>query len=593
MKKTFVLVALSFLVIAMLLPSCSSSKKTTTSTPVSTSTTAAVATTTTSTGNWWDTYGTPQYGGTMNLSINGDIQTFDPYGNAFVNSIMSAWMERLFEDNITTPPSEFAYTTIFRPAQYVQGGLAQSWEFTNPTTFTIHLRQNVYWQNIAPANGAQFVASDVVADITRMETAKMHATYQEFQQLTSITAPDQFTVVTNWNTSNDELIWETMAIAGTSEMCMENAAAVAQYGNLNDWHDAIGTGPFMLTNFVDGSSATLTKNPNYWGYDERFPQNKLPYVDGVNIYIVPDQATALADIRTGKLDALDGNSLTDAQGLAKSNPSIQQIKVAANFGLTINPRNDLSPYSDIRVREALQNAINLSDIAKNYYQGTVSPDPVGYMANSITGWSFPYEQWPADLQAQYAYNPTQAKQLLTAAGYPNGFNTDITVDTPYDMDLLKIIQSDFSAVGINMSINVVDEATYTSFVDGHHNDALAANSTGGDLCFTTEPMLQVGHFDTTNSTDPANIKDPNFDALTAAAYAATTIAQVQQIIQQESLLVAQQHYVVSLLQPTVFSFAQPWLKGGYVGQYGAVTGNWGPTLLFYYPARFWIDASEK
>jgi len=50
---------------------------------------------------------------------------------------------------------------------------------------------------------------------------------------------------------------------------------------------------------------------------------------------------------------------------------------------------------------------------------------------------FPYSQWPASLQAQYAYNPTQAKQLLAAAGYPNGFNTDIVVDSAADMTYYK------------------------------------------------------------------------------------------------------------------------------------------------------------
>ena len=60
---------------------------------------------------------------------------------------------------------------------------------------------------------------------------------------------------------------------------IENPDAVKQWGNLNDWHHAIGTGPFILTDFVAGSSVTLVKNPNYWGYDERYPQNQLPYVD--------------------------------------------------------------------------------------------------------------------------------------------------------------------------------------------------------------------------------------------------------------------------------------------------------------------------
>jgi len=80
-------------------------------------------------------------------------------------------------------------------------------------------------------------------------------------------------------------------------------------GDINDWHHAIGTGPFILTDFVSGSSATLVKNPNYFGHDERYPQNQLPYVDNLSVLIIPDDATALAGLRTGKIDALDQISL--------------------------------------------------------------------------------------------------------------------------------------------------------------------------------------------------------------------------------------------------------------------------------------------
>ena len=191
--------------------------------------------------------------------------------------------------------------------------------------------------------------------------------------LVSVTATDNFTVTFKWKTSNPEFIYEYLMLSGTSENCIENPEAVAQWGNLNDWHHAIGTGPFILTDFVDGSSATLVKNPNYWGTDERYPQNKLPYINTLKILIIPDDATALAGLRTGKIDDLDGMSLQQAQDMQKTNPEILQIKVPATFGLSIDPRNDVKPFNDIRVREAMQMAINLPDIAKDYYLGTADP----------------------------------------------------------------------------------------------------------------------------------------------------------------------------------------------------------------------------
>jgi len=73
-----------------------------------------------------------------------------------------------------------------------------------------------------------------------------------------------------------------------------------------------------------------------------------------------------------------------------------------------------------------------------------------------TGWGLPYDQWPQDLKDQYAYNPTAAKALLAAAGFPTGFNTDIVVDSAVDTDFLQIVKSYFTAIGVNIDIKVMD-----------------------------------------------------------------------------------------------------------------------------------------
>ena len=130
-----------------------------------------------------------------------------------------------------------------------------------------------------------------------------------------------------------------------------------------------------MQDFVDGSSATLIKNPTYWGYDERYPQNKLPYVDSLKILIIPDPATALAALRSGKIDAMGNMSIAQSQDIKKSNPEILQLGIPSATAPSLDPRQDVKPYSDIRGREALQMAINLPDLAQNYYSGTCTPEP--------------------------------------------------------------------------------------------------------------------------------------------------------------------------------------------------------------------------
>ena len=66
---------------------------------------------------------------------------------------------------------------------------------------------------------------------------------------------------------------------------------IGQHGHMQDWKTAVGTGPYMLTDWVKGSAITYTKNPNYWGHDEKFPENRLPYLDEVKALIIPDPST--------------------------------------------------------------------------------------------------------------------------------------------------------------------------------------------------------------------------------------------------------------------------------------------------------------
>ena len=488
------------------------------------------------------------------------------------------------------------------PSEFEGSCLAQSWEFTDPSTFVVHLRQDVYWQNIPPANGRQLTADDVAFHYNRVYglggygfTKPSPFMPQSWRFMTSATATGPFTVTFKWSLPNEEEIYELMAATASAESCIECPDAVNQWGNnLQDWHHAIGTGPFILTDFVAGSSATLVKNPSYWGTDERYPQNHLPYIDKLSVLIIPDDATALAGLRTGKIDALDGMLIQQANSLHTTNPSILQIKVPASYGQSINPRIDIKPFSDIRVREAMQMAINLPDIAKNYYLGTADPYPDTLTSQYLTGWGFPYNQWPQDLKDQYAYNPTQAEALLTAAGYPNGFSTSLLFDSAGDINLMQIAVSDWAAININVSIKTVDTATFNTITNvNHKQDALAMYSVGGMIGFTYEPITQLNRFSSTTATNYVMVNDPVYDQFWINALnTATTTDQVKKIVTQANQYVAEQHFVISLLQPMTFSFVQPWLIG-YNGQYGAVSGNWGPTKLYTYAARFWIDQSIK
>jgi peptide/nickel transport system substrate-binding protein len=550
--------------------------------------------------NWWDKPAKPQYGGEMAFRTTRNIVNWDPYFAELLPQIYTAWMEKLTAEDWTFDPAVFDYK-IVTPGEYMTGHLAESWEFTDPGTIVFHLRKGIHWQDVPPVNGREFTADDVVFHFHRLyglgsgftKPAPFHAKITMFNELISVTAADKYTIVFKWKTPNQEFITEALIAYYSPTAAIEAPEAVKKWGNLNDWHHAVGTGPFILQDFISGDSATMIKNPDYWGYDERHPQNKLPYVDKFKIVVIPDDDSALAAMRSGKIDIMDEVSLQQAQAIQKTNPEILRIPVPTGTTNTIDPRNDKPPFNDIRVRKAMQMAIDLPTIASTYYCGTVEPYPSSLTSKYLNGWGLPYEEWPRDLKDEYAYNPTAARKLLADAGYPNGFKTHIVADAMWDLDILPIIKAYFADVGIDMEIRIMDAAAWNDFVRlGRKHDQMAYGA--GTLGRTHVPFMQLHRFQTGDLiSNSLMVSDPVFDAFYSKAIAATSTDEVKQILRDANERVARQHYCVSLLTTNTFSLCQPWVKG-YSGQFGATCGHMGsPQRLFFFPARFWIDQNLK
>jgi peptide/nickel transport system substrate-binding protein len=301
--------------------------------------------------------------------------------------------------------------------------------------------------------------------------------------------------------------------------------------------------------------------------------------------------TALAAMRTAKLEVMDGVTLQQAQTIQKTNPEILQITSPASGATTLDPRNDAKPFNDIRVRKAMQMAIDLPSIASSYYGGTCLPYPATLTSRDLKGWGWPYDQWPQDLKDEYAYNPAGAKKILADAGFPNGFKTNVVADNVADLDLLQIIKSYFAQVGIDMEIRLMDSASWASLVNVARKYEQLAYKSGGQLGITFEPTRQVQRFQ--SGTNSVLVNDPIFDSFYPKAMASTTIDDVKKVVRDANEYVARQHYVVSLLSPTTYALCQPWLKG-YSGQDRSIlTTSIAPLFLSFYGARIWIDQKLK
>jgi peptide/nickel transport system substrate-binding protein len=557
---------------------------TTTSKP--TNTTQPTTTSTSTTANWWDKLGVPKYGGTITLQMYKGPNDLDPYNyDSYGYQIAAAYRETLGTLNWALDRKIRDFKLRDRQAEFCMGLLAESWEQPEPLTFIFHIRKGINWQNKPPLNGRELTAYDIEFSYQRLFGKgygfTVPGTYVkgaiQFAGIESITATDKYTVVFKWKTNSFENLTTLLSDIGT--VMIVSPEEIKQYGNAGDPKHQVGTGPYMLDDYVSGSSASLLKNPDYWGYDERYPKNKLPYADTLRFLIIPDIATQLAAMRTGKIDILEDIDWQQAVSMAKTNPQILQL-TRPEDGVSLDFRCDLKPFTDIRVRTALQMAIDLKTIAATYYGGTTEPIPYGLAGPAHKGSFTPYDQWPQEVKAGYEYNPDGAKKLLAEAGYPNGFTTNIVADATGDVEVLLIVKNYFDKIGVQMDVKTMDTAAYTAFIRAFKHDQMSAGTSSGTR-LSPRVMLSRRYSNHTSNTTKNN--DSIYDAIVDKYFASTTMKDAIQYIIQANDRALAQHWSVVLLPKVSSCLYQPWLKG-YMGE-AYRTG------VHY--ARYWIDHNIK
>lgn len=594
-SKIIWILASGLIVLSMVMASCG-----TKTTPTTTTTTTSVVTTTakttavttsvittapTTTGKWWDKFGTPQYGGTLTFLRTADPGTFDTYTRGpTAGNVTSLYLQELITRDWTTDPADWAFITNIAPKQYMKGQLAENWEMPDNATVIFHIRQGIHWQDKYPVNGREFVAGDIVYDFERKiglgEFEGKGSPYVTNDAVTtgleSITAPDKYTLVIKWQYPSIDIL-ENLSDAGL-QLRRGIAKEVVDTGNPSDWHYAVGTGPWILEDYVSGSSSSLVRNPNYWGYDDRYPQNKLPYADSCRLLIIPDEATAIAALRTGKIDEMENLGPDKAKGLASTNPELLQT-TRPLAGPALEFRCDLKPYTDIRVRTALQMAIDLDTIAKTFYEGVVEGTPVGLISPIYKDDVTPYEEWPQSLKDEYAYNPEGAKKLLADAGFPSGFNTNVVVPSDQDMDLMQIVKSYFADIGVDMEIRVIDATSFTPYLRAWKHDQISARVPGASA-MPYSGFRGMSRRWSQNQSNYTHNNDAKYDDYVDRYSTSVDAAERLKIINEAGLYLLEQHWAVQLLPTVNFCIYQPWLKGFN-----------GEIVIDY--ANYWIDKSIK
>ncbi len=297
--------------------------------------------------------------------------------------------------------------------------------------------------------------------------------------------------------------------------------AVEKYGSSFARH-VVSTGPFMLTAYDSkGQTATFSRNPHYFW-------TGLPYLNSVVYRWGTTAQTELLQLQKGDIDSIGpgiGPSL-DPQVAAQPSLAKYVLKVQLQAVRWIGLNLDNAPFKDVRVRQALNWAVNRPQITR-----------VGYGESVPWGLPFP-ENLPSfeRVATPYGYNPGRAKSLLRAAGADNvSFSLTTTSDDP-NPSIAQVLQQQLKAVGVTMSINTVSDNAYNTATEKKNFTAAPVH------WYQVQPTaldILDSNYISGGSSNYWNYSNKAVDALSDKALGASSLAQSNQYLAQAEKLIAQ------------------------------------------------------
>ena len=320
-------------------------------------------------------------------------------------------------------------------------------EQPDPLTYIYTLRQGVKFQNVAPVNGRPMTVEDVKHSI---DTINAHALWKaDFASVSSVTAPDAKTLVVKTSKPDAALLNNSSSHFGWRVFPKEIIGTPVEKANV------IGTGPFIRAQHDQGSKIVFKKNPEYWN-------PAVPMVDEFQYLIIPDTNSSAAAFKTKQIDILSGSlSCVQSEELwaAVKGSATRQENTSNSPYIAFNMSKP--PFNDVRVRRAMSLILDRESARKALFCGTANL--TGLLPTGLKPADIP------DLAANIKYDPKQAKDLLTAAGFGAGFKADIVWTPQYNTgngyaDSLELYVGSLKQIGVTATPISVDYAKWIAEV---------------------------------------------------------------------------------------------------------------------------------
>ena len=370
---------------------------------------------------------------TLTLAINADILTTDP--QALNNGTTTSVLYNVFSNLVK-----------YDDAGEIVMDLAESYELLeDQVTWEFKIREDAVFHD-----GTPVTAEDVAWSLTRVMTDESSSDYMNFSPLAEAVAVDDYTV---------HVVSKDPYPIMLQLLCKGGAAVLPKAYFEENGEEAwlanpIGSGPYQLTEYVKDDHVTLVPFADYYG-----EQN--PDWEEVIFRVVPESSTRVGELIAGNVDAVnmviptEWERVNGNEGTAVVNgPSTRVYQLAL--------KTDKGPTADLRVRQAIDLAIDDQTIVDTILQGAGTP-MLTRIPSGVNGCN-------EDLVGKYNYDPERAKELLAEAGYPDGFSMKIEAPTgryTMDAEISQAIVAMLSQVGITVDLQLLESSAYSNVFSAH------------------------------------------------------------------------------------------------------------------------------
>jgi peptide/nickel transport system substrate-binding protein len=332
------------------------------------------------------------------------------------------------------------------PSYLAEGELAESWTQPDDLTYVFKLRPGAKWHNIAPVNGRDLTADDIIYSFNRIRELKAYASL--LTGITKMEAVDKATLKLTLDKPNVDFLNNL----GVNNLVVVAKEVVEVNGGSLEKAPVIGSGPFIFEKLDLNQVFTAKKNPDYY-------RKGQPYVDRFESYRSADDNSLANAFRANQVDMITTTTVQIAEDIRKAVPGVNIRYIPSDrntIELMLNTNLDM--FKDVRVRQAISKAIDRQAIIDTVWLGK---------GELTTGLSLPdpsYAIPAAELGTLVGRDVNGAKQLLSQAGVSNlGF--EIIAPTYLNgafVSLTELIQANLKDVGINATIKTADTTTWST-----------------------------------------------------------------------------------------------------------------------------------